>query len=126
VYWRGPGIYDDQSYLAAILASKICLGLVSKANRDLHIRRSIEILTLGSLLCAERTTEHMELYEDGIEAVFWNSAEECAEKYRELLTDDEKRAEITHEGREWSVAVVFILTALLNIILNVIYISFLI
>jgi spore maturation protein CgeB len=99
-YWRGPGLHDNQSYAAAILSSKICLGLLNKRNRDLHTFRSNEIPALGGLLCAERTIEHMELYEEGVEAVFWNSAEECADKCRELLTDDEKRAEIARRGHE--------------------------
>lgn len=99
-HWRGPGIYDDENYAAAIQSAKICLGLLSKGNRDLHTSRSVEIPALGSLLCAERTSEHLALYEDGVEAVFWNDAEECAEQCHRLLADDALRAGIAARGHE--------------------------
>jgi spore maturation protein CgeB len=97
-YWRGPGIYDSKSYSAAVLASKICIGLLSKENRDLHTSRSMEIPHIGGLLCAERTSEHIQLYEEGIEAVFWEDAEECAEICKDLLTDETRRLEISKKG----------------------------
>ena len=99
-YWRGPGLFDDLSYSAAILSAKICLGLLSKGNRDLHTHRSLEIPALGSVLCAERTEEHLALYEEGVEAVFWNNAAECAEICKALLANDERRKEIARRGHE--------------------------
>ncbi len=83
--WRGPGLNDDKSYSAAILAAKICIGLLSKGNRDLHTQRSIEIPALGGLFCAERTSEHQHMYLENQESVFWNDAAECAELCFELL-----------------------------------------
>ena len=97
-FWRGPGIYDEQTYSTIILASKICLGLLSKGNRDLHTSRSFEIPSLGSLFCGERTTEHMALYDDGVEAIFWNNADECAQKCQKLLANEEHRLEIAQNG----------------------------
>lgn len=99
-HWRGSGLYDNEAYSAAILASKICLGLLSKQNRDLHTMRSLEIPALGSLLCAERTSEHLALYEEDVEAVFWNDAAECVEVCKNLLADDERRKEIAQKGHE--------------------------
>ena len=99
-YWRGPGLYDDKSYSAAILASKICLGLLSKGNRDLHTQRSIEIPALGGLLCAERTSEHLQLYVEGQEAVFWSDSAECAEYCFELLNSPKLRQEIAYRGHQ--------------------------
>ncbi len=50
--WRGPGLYDDQVYSAAILGAKICLGLLSKGNRDLHTQRSLRNSRAGwSTVC---------------------------------------------------------------------------
>lgn len=99
-HWRDQGIYDDESYAAAIQSAKICLGLLSKGNRDLHTSRSVEIPTLGSLLCAERTSEHLALYEEGVEAVFWSDAEECAAQCHRLLADDALREGIAARGHE--------------------------
>ena len=97
--WRGPGIYTND-YIKPLLASKICLGLLSKGNRDLHTQRSIEIPAIGALLCAERTTEHLKMYEDGIEAVFWSDADDCALACKKLLDHPEKRREIAKHGHK--------------------------
>ena len=97
--WRGPGLLPTD-YVKAIQSAKICLGLLSKGNRDLHTRRSVEIPYIGSLLCAERTKEHIAMYQEDTEAVFWSSPEECAEKCLDLLKKDAKRREIARAGHK--------------------------
>ncbi len=97
-HWRGPGLDVDEDYAAAILSAKVALGLLSRGNRDLHTTRSLEIPALGGLFCAERTNEHLELYEDGHEAVFWTNAVECAEKCMALLADAPRRRAIAAAG----------------------------
>ena len=99
-YWRGPGLFEDNSYAAAIQSAKICLGLVSTLNGDLHTTRSIEIPALGSLFCAQRTSEHLELYEEGRDAVFWTDADECAANCLTLLRDEARRHLIAKSGHE--------------------------
>lgn len=98
--WRGPGLEDAYSYSTAILASKVSLGLLSKENRDLHTTRSLEIPSLGGVFCAERTSEHIHLYKEDEEAVFWSSPEECAAKCAALLADDEWRRSVAVRGHE--------------------------
>jgi spore maturation protein CgeB len=85
--WKGPNLDNPEDYAKALQCSKICLGLLSKGNRDLHTTRSMEVPMLEALLCAERTTEHENLYRDGVEAVFWSDAAECAAKCHELLAN---------------------------------------
>jgi len=97
--WRGPGLTEDD-YVKAIQSAKICLGLLSKGNRDLHTSRSAEIPHIGSVLCAELTEEHVAMYRTDEEAVFWRSAKECAEKCFELLADEVRRKAIAQAGRE--------------------------
>ena len=97
--WRGPGVYD-QRYATIIQSAKVGLGLVFKGNRDLHTSRSMEIPALGAVLCAERTSEHMYLYDDGVEAVFWSTPEECAAACRGLLADEAYRQSVARRGRE--------------------------
>jgi len=99
-FWRGAGVYDERAYASAIAAAKISLGLLSKGNRDLHTRRSVEIPSIGGLLCAERTSEHLALYDEGTEAVFWNDAAECAAQCHRLLADDDLRASISKRGHQ--------------------------
>ena len=103
-YWRGAGIYNDHEYALAILASKVCLGLLSKGNRDLSTTRSFEIPYLASVLCAERTSEHVQLYREGEDAVFWSNPEECADKCKLLLGDESWREWVARNGRERCIA----------------------
>jgi spore maturation protein CgeB len=95
--WRGSGIEGPQ-YVAAIQQSKVCLGMLSRLNRDQHTTRSAEVPYAGGLLCAQRTPEHLAMYEEDHEAVFWADADECAEKCLELLADDSRRAAIRTAG----------------------------
>ena len=97
--WRGPGLHQADHYAKAIQCSKVCLGLLSKGNRDLHTQRSLEVPYLGGLLCAERTTEHTSLYRENEEAIFWSSAEECAEKCLQMLKDPPLRKCAAQQGR---------------------------
>ena len=96
-FWRGGALSGD-SYAYAIQGAKVNLGLLSKGNRDLHTTRTAEIPALGGLLCAERTVEHVELYREGVEAVFWSSAEECIAKMNYLLAHDDERIAIAKAG----------------------------
>ena len=97
-HWKG-GALVGEDYAKAIQCAKVNLGLLSKGNRDLHTQRSLEVPALGGLLCAERTTEHLDMYVEGKEALFWDSAEECAEVCRSILANEELRQQIAAAGR---------------------------
>jgi spore maturation protein CgeB len=97
---RGGGIYNDDDYAMAVQCAKICLGLLSKGNRDLSTTRSFEIPYIGGVLCAERTPEHLHLYREDKDAVFWSTPEECAGKCTELLRDHGRRLQIANDGRD--------------------------
>jgi spore maturation protein CgeB len=99
-HWRPADTGSSEDYAKAISASKVCLGLLSKGNRDQHTTRSMEIPSLGGLLCAERTSEHLALYEEDREAVFWSTAQECASKCLSLLNDAPRRQAIATAGRQ--------------------------
>ena len=87
-----------EDYAKAIQCAKVNLGLLSKGNRDLHTTRSLEIPAIGGLLCAERTAEHLEMYMEGEEALFWSTAEECASVCRAVLDDEPRRQRIAAAG----------------------------
>lgn len=93
-----PGYLSSRQYAAAIRSSQIAIAMLSKGNEDLQTSRSSEIPALGVLLCAERTSEHMEMYEEGKEAVFWSTANECADICLELLANPMRLAEISAAG----------------------------
>ncbi|MFC4097744.1 CgeB family protein [Euzebyella saccharophila] len=97
-FFRGPSL-KGKEYTAAIQGAKICLGLLSKGNRDLYTRRSFEIPYVGSLFCAERTEEHLALFKENVEAIFWKDADECADKCIELLNNEKLLNQIAEQGR---------------------------
>lgn len=97
--WKGPGVVKED-YVKAIQASKVSLGLLSKENRDLHTTRSAEVPNIGSVFCAERTVEHELMFQDGVEAVFWLDAKECAQCCISLLSDLDKRNKMIAASRK--------------------------
>lgn len=92
----GPLIGEE--YVKAIAGSRISLALLSKGNEDLHTSRSSEIPAVGRLLCGERTSEHLAMYDEGVEAVFFDTPEECAEKCLALLADADEIERIAAAG----------------------------
>lgn len=100
-HWRGAGLDHDSGddYARAVQCARVCIGLVSKGNRDTCTQRSFEIPQLGSVLCAERTSEHLALYTENVEAVFWSDPDECAEKCKQLLAEDPWRRQVARNGQ---------------------------
>lgn len=98
-FWRGPGLYKEDDYASAVQCAKVCIGMLSKGNRDLSTTRSFEIPQLGGVLCAERTSEHLALYRENVEAVFWNDAGECVERCERLLSDKGWRNQVARSGQ---------------------------
>jgi len=82
--FSGSGV-TGKAYSQALRSASACLGFLSHGNRDLHTTRSVEIPACAGLLCAERTSEHQLLYEEGVEAFFWYNVAECAEQCKILL-----------------------------------------
>ncbi|GAB4355475.1 MAG: hypothetical protein Kow006_21830 [Gammaproteobacteria bacterium] len=118
--WKGPGI-EGADYVKAIQCAKVCLGLVSKSNRDLSTHRSAEIPYIGSVLCAERTADHLAMYREGEEAVFWDTPEECAEKCIALLENEAWRLRVARSGRERCVQSGYVNERLVGGILETLY-----
>ena len=100
-YWKrrgfNPAVFS-QDYVQKIYQSKVCLGLVSHSNKDEYSDRTFEIPACKGFLLAERTPIHLQLFEEGREAEFFDSPEECADKVNYYLRNETERLKIAEAG----------------------------
>ncbi len=94
----GGGLWGDD-YLDALSGAKIGLGLLSKWIPETTTTRSFEIPALGTFLLAERTNDHLSLFEEGKEAEFFESEDELKDKINFYLSNDVARNKIAIAGQ---------------------------
>jgi spore maturation protein CgeB len=98
---KGDAIWGD-AYPAALVSSKIALGLLSKYIPETTTTRTFEIPATGTFMLAERTDDHCALFDEGKEAEFFGSTDELREKAAYYLNNDSARIRIAVAGRERS------------------------
>ena len=92
-------VWGDE-YARLLSSAKIALVFLSHANRDVWTRRCFEIPACGTLMVAPRTPELEQLFEDGSEAIYYDSREDLLQKIRYYLDHDEERQQIALAGRD--------------------------
>jgi spore maturation protein CgeB len=97
--WQGGEVYADD-YAHALTGAKIGLGLLRKVCPDQHTTRTFEIPACGSMLLADRTGEHLDLFEEGKEAEFFASTEELVDKAKFYCGDESARLQVARAGYE--------------------------
>lgn len=95
----GDGIWGVR-YALALASSRIALGLLSKRIPETATTRSFEIPATGVFMLAERTEDHQALFEEGVEAEFFGSEQELAEKIVFYLKHDSLRVKIAAAGHD--------------------------
>lgn len=94
---RGRELWGEEMG-KALQANKIALGLLHRANRDLHTSRSFEIPACGGFMLAERTAEHQEYFAEDREAVYFDTFDELMDKIRYYLRHEAARTRIAADG----------------------------
>jgi spore maturation protein CgeB len=95
----GPAQFGE-TYAKVISAFDINLAFLRKQNRDEHTSRSVELPAAGAFMLAERTDEHLQLFEEGREAEFFASDDELVDKVRYYGPRPDERARIAATGRQ--------------------------
>jgi spore maturation protein CgeB len=95
--WQGGEVYGDD-YARALTGAKVGLGLLRKVWPDQHTTRTFEIPACGSMLLADRTGEHRELFDEGKEAEFFASTEELVDKAKFYCGDESARLRVAGAG----------------------------
>jgi len=93
IIMTGKYVYEDE-YAKVVCSTKVNLCFLRKENRDTETTRSIEIPACRGFMLAERTKEHLDLFEEGSEASYFSSKEEMLEKIKYYLKHDEERTRI--------------------------------
>lgn len=85
-------------YAKVISSSKIVLAFLRKVNRDLQTNRSVELPAMKAFMVAERSSEHIEMFKDGDEALFFSSYEELYDICISYLYNEDERSRIAENG----------------------------
>jgi len=90
---------DDLRYTKGIRATKINLGFLRKANRDLQTDRSVEIPACGGFMLAEYSDEHARLFAEWREAAYYRDGDELLRYARYYLEHTAERDAVARAGR---------------------------
>jgi spore maturation protein CgeB len=89
-----------QEYAKALCGAKICLAFLNRRVEDTYTTRSLEIPACGAFMLAERTDTHLALFQEDVEAAFFDSDAEMIDKVNFYLQHEEIRQRVARAGYE--------------------------
>lgn len=92
-------LLKNEDYCKSLHAFRISLCFLRKMNFDTQTTRSVEIPACGGFMMAERTDEHLALFEENREAAYFSSDEELLKKCLYYLKHEEERRKVAEAGR---------------------------
>jgi spore maturation protein CgeB len=94
------GELKGKDYVTVISSAKITLGFLRRINKDTQTSRTFEIPACGGFMLMEKSQDHLRLFIDGEEAVFFDNKRDLLRKLRYYLGHDLERISISKKGRE--------------------------
>lgn len=92
-----PGAYgEDFSYFVASVRANLVL--LNSDNRDTHTCRSYEVPAAGGLFVGERTSEHLDMLDDGDEAFMFEGLDELLEVVDRIESDPQTASLVAERG----------------------------
>jgi glycosyltransferase involved in cell wall biosynthesis len=86
-------------YREILISSKVALCFLSSLNRDTYTRRCFEIPAIGVFMLCQYSDDLAQIYEDGVDAVFFHNPDDMIEKIEYYTRHDELREQIAANGR---------------------------
>lgn len=95
---NGPIVPVYDNYNKTLNETKIALVFLSKLNRDTYTRRCFEIPAAGALMLSEYTEDLNGLFKLGVDADYFNDANELVEKVTYYLNNEDKLKSVANSG----------------------------
>jgi spore maturation protein CgeB len=96
-FWRG--FATGREFRLAVSGAAVSVNLVRRANRDDHVMRTFEIPACGGCMLTEATPTHRELFQEGMEAFFFDSPNSMVRNVRFLLGNEAVRRRAASAAR---------------------------
>lgn len=91
---------NKEEYAYAISGAKIAIVFLSKHNKDIYTRRCFEIPASGTFMMLPDNCFLKKLFQEDVEAVFYNNKEELLEKIRYYVYHPLQREKIARAGKK--------------------------
>ena len=97
-FYFGPAMADD--YYKVLNNAKIALCFLNVKVGDTYTTRSLEIPASGTLLLAEETKDHNDLFKRNKEAIFFKNKKDLLKKINYYLKNNKERKQVAKAGKK--------------------------